>query len=334
MNLRFLETFIWVARLRSFSLAAEKVLASQAGVSARIVALERELGVRLFQRDTREVRLTAEGMAALEQAEVIVRQVAELRAKIADPSLLRGSLRIGVIDTIVCTWLPGLLEQAQRRFPRLRIDIRTDTSVNLARALTQGDIDLGLLIGPVTGRGVITIDLCTYGCQWVASPSLGLHRQPHRLGELGEVRLLSYSEDSAPHAAMLQLVRAHGASASRIFTSNSLATTIRLAVDGLGVAALPEAAIERNLRDGELVRLTLAEPFPPIAMHAAWLDDPGNPLPGIVAAAAQSIATGFCAGREPSVARHDKEIRSPATAISSLKARPRSRTLRVAGGRG
>ena len=63
MNLRFLETFLWVARLNSFSATADRLHTTQAAVSNRIAALERELGIRLFDRDLRSVRLTPEGRA-------------------------------------------------------------------------------------------------------------------------------------------------------------------------------------------------------------------------------------------------------------------------------
>lgn len=72
MNLRFLETFVWVARLRSFRLTADKLFTTQASISARIAALEEELGVRLFDRDTRGVQLTPDGHKVLEYADRMV----------------------------------------------------------------------------------------------------------------------------------------------------------------------------------------------------------------------------------------------------------------------
>lgn len=303
MNLRFLETFIWVAKLRSFSLAAEKVYATQAGVSARIAALERELGVRLFQRDVRDVRLTTEGFAALERAEVIVRLATELKTKIKDPATLRGSIRMGVIDTISFTWLPDLLGQAQRRFPMVNFAMRADTSSNLGHQLLAGEIDLGLLMGPLQERGVSTLDLCTYGCRWVASPKLALHGQTLSLLHLTEHRILSFPDDSSLHASMLHLAREQASSSPRFFTSNSLATIIRLAVDGLGVAALPEATVEQHLANGELERLTVTPCFPSLPVHAVWMDDPGNPLPGVIAEVARAAAMAFCISRSPDVVR-------------------------------
>ena len=65
MNLKFLETFIWVAKLRSFSLAAEKLHSTQAAISSRISVLEQELGAKLFKREPKGVTLTREGERVL-----------------------------------------------------------------------------------------------------------------------------------------------------------------------------------------------------------------------------------------------------------------------------
>ena len=69
MNMRFLLTFVWVARLGSFRLTAEKLSTTQAAISSRISVLETELGVQLFQRDSRGVNLTREGHKVLGYAE-------------------------------------------------------------------------------------------------------------------------------------------------------------------------------------------------------------------------------------------------------------------------
>lgn len=69
MNLKFLETFVWVAKLKSFRLTAEKLFTTQASISSRIAVLESELGVKLFLRDSRGVSLTPDGLKVLDYAE-------------------------------------------------------------------------------------------------------------------------------------------------------------------------------------------------------------------------------------------------------------------------
>lgn len=90
MNTRFLETFLWAARLSSFSAAAERLHTTQASVSNRIAALERELGVVLFTRDVRCVNLTPAGRLALQHAEKIVNLTGEFRQIVSNREALRG----------------------------------------------------------------------------------------------------------------------------------------------------------------------------------------------------------------------------------------------------
>lgn len=259
--------------------------------------------MQLFQREARDVRLTTEGLIAVEQAELILRQVSTLKASIRDPAALQGSIRIGVIDTISFTWLPDLVEAMQARFPRVSFGMRSDTSSQLGRALLKGDIDIALFMGPLHERGVSAIDLCTFGCRWVASPRLGLQGSDLSMADIVRHRIFSFPDDSSLHASVMHLAREHSGSAPLFFVTNSLATIIRLTVDGMGVAALPEAAVAAHIACGELEILSVTPAFPPLAVHAAWMDDPSNPLPGMVAAIAQQVAAAFCATLPAHLAR-------------------------------
>ena len=301
MNLRFLETFVWIARLKSFSLAAEKLHTTQAAVSHRIATLERELGVRLFERDAREVRLTARGVDALEQAERIVRLAANFRQRVTDPKTLRGTVRIGVIDTIAYSWLPRLFDRLGQIYPDVMLELNADTSVDIAEDLHDNKVDLGLLMGPVEGPGIVNVDLCTYACLWVASPKLAVSPGPLEVADLVDFPILSFPRNSLPHRAMIGYFERPGLDEARLHTA-SLATLIRLAVDGIGVAAIPAATIQRELAAGTLVALNVLQPFPALSFHASYLEAENRPLPALIAATAREVADAFCRTLEPKIA--------------------------------
>ena len=107
-DLRSLETVIWVVRLGGFRAAAARLNTTQSAVSARVAQLERELGIRIFQRGAR-VTLTAEGSALLRYAEQMVDLREEMLRAIADPAAMRGLLRIGISETLAHTLLPRLV---------------------------------------------------------------------------------------------------------------------------------------------------------------------------------------------------------------------------------
>lgn len=292
MNLRFLETFVWVARLRSFSLAADKLCTTQAAVSNRIATLERELGVRLFERDLRNVSLTQHGQRALSQAEAIVRMVDEFERSICEPAHMRGTVLIGTVDSIVHAWLPQLIERVKVTYPNVSVDMTVDTSLNIARLIQDGQIDLGLIMGPIVAPHMRNLELCSFECQWFASPALELSDRPITLADIAKHPIFGYSKGSQPHQALMRLVEQSGLDARelRIFNSNSLATTMRLIRDGVGVALLPPVVVREYIERGELTMLETNARLPHLHFHAVYADNPGNALPSLIAAMAAEVA--------------------------------------------
>jgi DNA-binding transcriptional LysR family regulator len=292
LNLKFLETFVWVARLRNFSLAAEKLCTTQAAVSNRIATLERELGVRLFERDLRTVSLTPHGQRALPQAEAIMRQVAELERSVADAGQMRGTVRIGAIDSIVYAWLPRLIERVKVSYPNVAIDLNVDTSLNLARQIQDGQVDLGLIMGPVVAPHIRNIELCVFDCLWIAAPGLALKPGRLAIADLVDYPIFAYSKGSQPHHSVLRAIEVADvdAEAVRVFNSNSLATITRLIRDGVGVAVLPQVVVQEFLDNGDLQVLDVDAKLPALHFHAVYNDNPGNTLPALIAGMAAEIA--------------------------------------------
>jgi DNA-binding transcriptional LysR family regulator len=102
------------ARVRRYSRTATRHT-TQASISNRIATLERDLGVRLFDRDIRRITLTVAGQLAVAKAEEVIRATTEFREALADPSAMQGSISIGTIDSIVHSFLPRLFERVQER---------------------------------------------------------------------------------------------------------------------------------------------------------------------------------------------------------------------------
>lgn len=302
MNLRFLETFIWVARLKSFSLTAERLHTTQAAISARIASLEQELGVRLFDREGREVKLTPQGLAALDKAETIVRLADEFKDQVGDRETLRGTVRIGVIDTISHTWLVRLIERAHDSYPNVNVVLRADTSLNIADALLRHELDLCLLMGPVIGQNMVNIDLCTYSCVWLASPALPFPDRRLTVEDLARYPIVSFPASSKPHESMTRLLGKPEEGGVVFYTSNSLATIIRMVKDGLGVAALPGVLVQQDLAREELRTLDVLQSFPPLPFHASYQETPNSLLAGAIALMARDVADEFCASVDPTLA--------------------------------
>lgn len=301
MNLKFLETFVWVARLGSFSAAAERLNTSQAAVSHRIAALERDLGIRLFERGTRDVRLTPLGIDAREHAERIVRLAADFRRRMSDPRGLAGTVRIGVIDTVVYSWLPALIDRVRHAYPEVVLELNAAITPEISDDLMNGRLDLGLMNGPVEAPGLVNRELCTFACRWVASPALAVPDGTLEIEDIARFPILSFPTASSRHVSMVGYFRRSGIENIRLHTA-SLATLIRLTTDGVGIAAIPAVTVEREIASGALRVLPVRKEFPAIPLHAMYLEMEERPLPALIAQMAADCATAFCATRDPGVA--------------------------------
>jgi DNA-binding transcriptional LysR family regulator len=289
LDFRSLEVFVWVAILGSFRGAAARLNTTQPAISQRIAQLEQDLGARLLERSRAGVSLTERGRVLLAGAERLLGLTAALRAEVGDRDATRGSLRLGVAETIVHTWLPRFLERVARTYPALSIEIEVDVTPSLAERLMGREIDLAFVLGPVAHGGVRNLPLCRYPVVFLAAP--GFARRAYARQELGGRTFITFSRPTRPYADLTEAL-AGIEPRPRIHASASLATVIRMAVDGLGIAAVPSAIAAREIAEGSLVRVDLDLALPDLAFVASWPAGPTPFLAESVAAVAAEVAGG------------------------------------------
>ncbi len=276
MNLKFLETFVWVARLKSFRLTAEKLFSTQASISSRIAVLEDELGVKLFVRDSRGVTLTPEGDKVLAYAERMMDTMHALKQSLDTGASTQGRIRIGAMDTVIHTWLSPLVARVTETFPAVEIELMADTARNLSEQLQKGYLDLIFQTDSLRHESVLNLELGSYPLRWIVSTGSIYHRDYASLADLARERVVTFSKHSRPHQDVLGLLHANGVAAPRLNCVNSVAAMTRLLRDGFGVGALPPALVSQELERGELTLLRLGPPPPtcrwwcPGAAAPAW----------------------------------------------------------------
>lgn len=303
MNLRFLETFVLVAQLRNFRMTAERLFTTQAAVSSRIATLEQEFGVRLFDRGAREVTLTADGAKALVHAERILRCMREMREDMLDKQAFAGVIRIGAIESIVHSWFPDFLAVLHQRYPRLQVEIACDTSIHMSDQLVKGMLDVSLQAKSVSNSAIGNLALGEFPMAWVASPQLGIGDETLSLAELASFPIMCFARGSEPFTVVEQQFSAAGGLTPHMNCVASVATMIRVVCDGLGVAAVPPAVIQRELAEQRLRLLRVDREFPSLPLLACWRNDHQNPLAETVARAAEEVATSFALNHGQAVAR-------------------------------
>lgn len=270
MNLKFLETFVWVARLKSFRLTAEKLFTTQASISSRIAVLEDELGVKLFLRDSRGVSLTPEGLKVLDYAEQMLDTLQGLKQSLETSSSKVGRIRIGVMDTVIHTWLSPLMTQLMEHFPLVEIELIADTALNLCDQLQKGFLDLILQTDLMRQESLRSLELGSHPMGWIVASHSIYNRDYSSLAELAQERIITYSKNSHPHQDVISLMQANGVPSPRMNCVNSVSAITRLLRDGFGIGALPPVLVSEELARGELTLLPMTQRPPNLQVVVSW----------------------------------------------------------------
>ena len=298
MNMRFLLTFVWVARLGSFRLTAEKLSSTQAAISSRISVLETELGVQLFQRDSRGVNLTREGHKVLGYAEEMLATQQRLLQSLGQADSFAGRLRIGVMDTVIHSWLSELISALSRDYPQVEVELTADTALNLNEQLLKGQLDLIFQTDLLRADGVRNVQLAHYPLSWVVAKEGVLDRPYENLADLCQERLLTFSRQSRPHQDMLNFLHQQGITAPRVSCINSVAAIIKLVADGFGIGALPPVLVSRELQSGTMIALPI-EAAPGFSVYASWRAGAGLELNEAVVKLSQSVVQAYQRSVQP-----------------------------------
>lgn len=252
-NLKQLEALVWVADLGSFRKAGERLNTTQPNISARIAALEATLGVKLMNRDAASIRLTSKGEEILVHARNTLEQARKIMVS-ADRTVLHdGTLKIGVTELIAHTWLREFLRRLREAYPNIVVELTVDLSVNLKSELFSRSIDLAFQNGPFQNRTSGMADLGTYEWIWVAAPTLEICTKDNpTLQDLLKHPILTHARDTKPYRDIAEYFSAKSKAPARLVPSSNLATCLYMAIDGLGIAALPAIMVKRELEAGEL----------------------------------------------------------------------------------
>ncbi|QHE90401.1 LysR family transcriptional regulator [Pandoraea fibrosis] len=146
MDMRHLRSFVAVAEELSFSRAAERLHISQPPLTQHIKALEAEMGVQLFARTKREVRLTDAGVVFLRESRLLLDQLrTAVNATIRTAKSDAGTLRVGVATAALFGVMPTFLSLMREAFPHVVISVNDMQSQDQVVAVAQGALDLGIV---------------------------------------------------------------------------------------------------------------------------------------------------------------------------------------------
>ena len=277
MNLRFVEAFVWVARLKSITRGAEKLCLTQSAVSNRIAALEEELGVMLLDRRAPGFRLSDAGTRFLDYADRLLALQREFKNELGTPEQHPFSLRVGAIESVLHTWLVPMVDTLKRNSPQIEFDLTIEMTPVLNEQIKRGALDLVFTAMPATGDGLINQAL---------SPLEMVFVGPERMSGKGEIRLdemldydiMTFQRGSQPHAALIDALRAVGANEKHVHAMSSISALAHLAESGFGIATLPKATATQLMHRYKIGVLKTELTLAPLPMYASYWSHPAAPI--------------------------------------------------------
>jgi len=307
VNTRFIETFVMLARVGSVRRVAEHMHATPGAISMRLSSLESELGVALFHYDHKTLRLTQDGTRLLRYAEVLLEATRSMRQAARSDGEVAGRIRVGVIESVVHTWLPDLMKAMHSTLPAVEPDLTVDLTVHLADGMLRGNLDMLLRVGSgERSNFAASTELMELPVHWIAKRGLVPRRD--MLRKVLKRQLLAQMRGSVPYIAAEKL--AHelavkcGMSSSdlRLTGSPSLAAMVSLVREGIGVAIIPGLFVKEYIERGELEELPLPPP-PPFSV-AMWYKADALPIVQRTAEVARNACKAYCKRHEEKWVRY------------------------------
>jgi len=271
MELRSLRAFVEVARMGSFTAAAERLSLTQSGVSKLVRQLEDELGVVLLKRTTRRVGLTDAGRIVMTHAEEMLQRAQGIASELTElKGLARGELRIGV-PTLGPRLMVPLIGEYRRRYPGVELRFFEDGSRAIESALLEGRLELGGLLAPVdTARFEHRMLIDDRLALLAPSASRWAGRTTVRLADLAGEPLLLFLSSYKLNERILEACRETGFTPTIAGRSGQLGFIRELVRSRVGVALLPRSELV-GVDPKDFVVAELREPVLPWRIDLVWV---------------------------------------------------------------
>ncbi|MGO9995192.1 MAG: LysR substrate-binding domain-containing protein [Steroidobacteraceae bacterium] len=273
MNLKDLKYLVALADTGHFGKAAERTFVSQPTLSAQLKKLEQYLGVKLVERQPKNVQLTEVGKQIVVRARRMLDESDEIIALArnnADP--FAGKLKVGLIPTIGPYLLPRVMQKLRKALPHLGLMLYEHQTEALLKRLRDGEIDLGIMALPIAQDGLESRQLYEEAFT-VALPNNHplTAKSAIKVQDLKGQTLLLLEDGHCLRDQALEVCSRIEIREAEDFRATSLETLRQMVVAGLGITLLPETAVEPPF--GSQRGLTIrqfAKPTPTRTVGAVW----------------------------------------------------------------
>jgi DNA-binding transcriptional LysR family regulator len=259
LNFNHLYYFYVVAKRGSFSQAAADLRIAQSSISVQIKQFEASLGHTLFNRIKTGVELTESGQILFQYADDIFHDIGRIQDALqAVEHQIRGSISIGTVPSAGIYTLPPVLREFQREYPEVKISVDLANTADVVEWVKLGKVDFGILTSNRQYPTLTAEPLMKSKLFLVAPPDHPLAaKETVSPADLETYPFLGFYEGLEIRVLMDALFRRMALSVQYAMESSNVAAVKHMALAGLGLAILPEAAVGEEIRRGQLVRLDI-----------------------------------------------------------------------------
>ena len=259
---RRLQVFHTVARLLSFTKAAESLHMTQPAVTFQVRQLEEYFNTRLFDRAHNRISLTEAGKRVYEYADGIFDLYAKMENAVRDiTGEISGALIIGASTTIAEYMLPSLLGDFKKKYPDVNVQLRVSNSDGIVHMVENNDIDLGVVESPVLNKNLVVEECRKDRLVAIVPPQHALSKNREvSIKELLEYEYIAREEGSGTREVIHEHLQNAGMTSADLHIAMELGSpeAIKGAVEaGMGVSIVSEVTIHKELQIGTLVALEL-----------------------------------------------------------------------------
>jgi LysR family transcriptional regulator, regulator for metE and metH len=261
LETRELRMLVAIADEGTVTRAATRLNVSQPALSHGLRALERRVGISLFERQSRGLVPTEAGERLLRTARAVLREIERARVDIAGGALGRGELlRLSTECYTAYHWLPPVFQEFRERCPGVELRVIPSAIGHPLRELREEALDVAIVVRREAYVGFVYHELFEDEMVVIARPDHPIASEPFATAQhFADEHLLLYTEDPFDTTIMRAVLTPAGVMPREISYVPATEALFELVRTGLGVSVVARWAVARRLRDGELVAIPLTK---------------------------------------------------------------------------
>ncbi|GLX66441.1 cidABC operon transcriptional activator CidR [Paenibacillus glycanilyticus] len=274
MDIRHLQYFVEAARFQSFTKAAQSLYITQPTISKMIKNLEEELGVVLFERTGKRIKLTDAGSILLEQAQQMVQSFGQMNSRLSELMEMKvGHIRIGLPPMVGVTFFPRIIGKFREKYPKITMQLFEHGAKKVEADVGSGELDIGVILLPTNEEKFDSFCFLRQDLMLVVPSSHKLaNRDEVPFIELKDEPFLLFHEDFTLHDRIIAECEKLGFHPDVVYKSTQWDFISEMVAANMGIALLPEA-ICHELDQERLRVIPLTSPSIPWHLALIWRKD-------------------------------------------------------------